>query len=149
MKLGAAILPLAISTGRVLLGLRSPTCDGPYTWAAFGGLKDPEDRTLADTALRELVEETGYTGPLILIPGVNVSAPGVRAHTFVGVVPHEFEPAINDEHVMAVWVDPNSLDESKLFWATRQFFANPVSCALLSEARSGRFKITARPSGRR
>jgi hypothetical protein len=41
---------------------------------------------------------------------------------FVGVVPHEFEPAINDEHVMAVWVDPGHLDKSKLFWATQQFF---------------------------
>lgn len=149
MKMGAAILPLAASTGRVLLGLRAPPCDGSYAWAAFGGAKEPKDQTLADTALRELVEETGYRGPLFLVPGLNGQVPGACGHTFVGVVPHEFVPTINWEHLAMAWVAPERVNELPLFWATQQFFANPIVYTLLSEARSGNFALTARPSGRR
>lgn len=141
MKTGAAVLPLARSTGRVLLGLRAPPCADPYTWAAFGGETDPEDATLADTALRELAEETGYRGPIRLVFGVNNKIPGVRAHTFVGAVPREFEPEINWEHVMTAWVDPWQLDRTQLFWAAQQFFDHPQALALLA--------AIARPSGRR
>jgi 8-oxo-dGTP pyrophosphatase MutT (NUDIX family) len=119
MKLGAGVIPLSIETGRVLLGLRSAACNEPHTWAGFGGVMERCDTTLRDTALRELAEETGYIGPVRLVLAVNAARGGTRARVYVGLVPEEFEPVLNWEHDMALWLDPRTLDETKLHWTAR------------------------------
>lgn len=119
MKLGAGVIPLSVETGRVLLGLRSAACSEPLTWAGFGGSLDRHDATLRDTALRELIEETGYAGPIVLVLAANAIRAGTGARVYVGVVPEEFEPVLNWEHDMALWLDPATLDESKLHWTAR------------------------------
>lgn len=121
-KLSAAVLPLAYNTGRVLVGYRSQFCWEPFAWAAFGGAKDPEDACLADTAIRELLEETGYAGHIELYPGVNVSHPRSEGHVFIGLVEREFRPKLNWEHVAARWVYPHQLNPEALHWSLVQLF---------------------------
>jgi 8-oxo-dGTP pyrophosphatase MutT (NUDIX family) len=84
---------------------------------------DPEDETLADTAIRELVEETGYTGPITLTPGENVRHGRTEGHIFLGVVPREFRPKLNWEHTSAKWVRPEQLKRNELHWALVQLFS--------------------------
>lgn len=95
---GAAILPLARTTGRVLVGLRSRRVPRPLTWAPFSG-HTKRGETPKETALRELAEETGYTGPMVLRQA------GPRF--FVAIVPDEFPPILNWEHEDAAWLDPD------------------------------------------
>jgi 8-oxo-dGTP pyrophosphatase MutT (NUDIX family) len=118
---GAGILPFAASTGRVLLGERSHYCADPYTWAGFGGSAEPEDRSPVDTALREFVEETGYHGPVDLVASGVVRRGPTVSHVFVGIVPVEFEPTLNDEHIMALWLEPMTLNPAALHWTAREF----------------------------
>ena len=64
----------------------------PGVWAALGGGREPGE-TLEQTARRELAEESGYRGPIKL----HFLDSNPKYTTFVGVVPHEFEPRANDE----------------------------------------------------
>lgn len=131
MTHGAGILPLAATTGRVLLGERARPCDEPDTWAGFGGAVEPEDTSIEGTALREFTEETGYTGPVRLAGKWSDG----RAHLFIGVVPNEFEPALNFEHTMALWLDPATLNPAALHWTLRKFFARrAIALAMLDRA---------------
>lgn len=93
---GAAIVPIALSTQRALLGFRSKHVDNPSVWAPFGGHREPGEMLL-DTAVRELKEETGYRGPMV----VWCLAPGF----YVARVPFEFDPVLNWEHEDARWFD--------------------------------------------
>lgn len=96
----AGLLAVARSTGRVLL-LQRP--EG--TWEAPGGHAEALESPRA-TALREFGEETGYRGPLRLLPASVQSGPRYRA--FGATVPDEFEPRLS-EHQSARWVRPAKL----------------------------------------
>jgi 8-oxo-dGTP pyrophosphatase MutT (NUDIX family) len=111
---GAGFLLFARSTGRMLFLLRE---DG--TWGIPGGVRDAGDRSLLDTALRELTEETGYDGPVALhesmLPYTHVySMPDGTCWTFAmpgafkyavyeGTVPTEFVAAVDHEHEAFAW----------------------------------------------
>lgn len=116
MNHGAGILPFAADTGRILLGERAYPCADPYTWAGFGGARERSDRTLLDTALREFVEEVGYAGPMRIVGHWEGRRGDTLARVFVGIVPVEFEPRLNWEHSMALWLEPTHLDPAKLHW---------------------------------
>ena len=102
--------------------------------------------------MRELHEETGYGAPLLLLPALDIEHAEGTAHMFVGAVPREFDPKINWEHVMAIWVDPRTLDPTQLHWTARVFFAWPGALPLLAAARAAVSAVPeaiARRSGRR
>jgi 8-oxo-dGTP pyrophosphatase MutT (NUDIX family) len=135
MKNGAGILPLAATTGRVLLGERAAPCSEPGSWAGFGGGAEPDDASAEETALREFVEETGYTGPIRLAGHYACGNGGVSTQLFVGIVPDEFEPELNWEHSMALWLDPATLNQAALHWTTRKFFGRrSIALAVLEHA---------------
>jgi 8-oxo-dGTP pyrophosphatase MutT (NUDIX family) len=99
----AAGVLLVAPTGRVLLMERR---DG--RWGIPGGKAEPEDRSLEETALRELQEETGYTGKVALEPAElyrSRTANGDEYWTFGGKVPSEFRVTLNAEHRSAAWYD--------------------------------------------
>lgn len=104
----AGCILYAEDTGRWGLQQRSDTVDDPGMWAAWGGGREPGE-TPEQTARRELAEESGYRGPVTLEP----LARNAKYMTFIGIVPHEFEPRPCDEWKDYCWVElgkwPNPL----------------------------------------
>ena len=97
----AGCILYAEDTGRYGLQQRSDTVDAPGYWAAWGGGIEPGE-TLEQCVLRELAEESGYHGAIKLHP----LAKTAKYVTFIGVVPHEFEPEPCDEWKDFCWVEP-------------------------------------------
>ena len=102
----AGCVIVAEDTGRWCLQQRSDTVSDPGVWSTWGGGVEPGE-TLEQTVRRELTEEGGYVGPLTLEP---LHRTGQYA-TFVGRVPHEFEPKINQESKDWCWVEADQLPE--------------------------------------
>jgi 8-oxo-dGTP pyrophosphatase MutT (NUDIX family)/phage gp37-like protein/GNAT superfamily N-acetyltransferase len=94
----------AADTGRWCLQKRSDSVSDPGVWSTWGGGRESGE-TLEQTVRRELAEEGGYTGPLRLEPLMM----NQRYATYIGHVPHEFEPQINNEVKDWCWVEPNDL----------------------------------------
>lgn len=111
----AVVYPVATTTGRVLFGLRSRLVSHlPETWAGFGGSTEHGEDS-ADAALRELEEETGYSGPIELTLVDEYREGPYHITAFVGMVPDEFPPILNWEHDNAKWVDQ---EEFTSIWRT-------------------------------
>lgn len=102
----AGCIVVAEDTGRWCLQQRSNTVSDPGVWSTWGGGAQPGE-TLTQTVLRELAEESGYTGPVTL--RLVDSNPGYA--TFMAIVPHEFEPRINSESQDWCWCEPDQLPE--------------------------------------
>jgi len=102
---GAGVLPIAQSTGRILIGLRSKLVNEPGTWGVFGGAIDGgEDPKRA--AMREIKEELGYRGSMTLLPAFvfTSSGGGFRFSNFVGLVADEFKARLDWETERVKWV---------------------------------------------
>ena len=96
----AGIILYAKDTGRYGLQQRSDNINDPGQWAAWGGGREPGE-SLEQCARRELAEESGYTGPIKLYH----LDTNPKYTTFIGVVPHEFEPRANDEWKDYCWTE--------------------------------------------
>lgn len=96
----AGIVLYAEDTGRYGLQQRSDSINDGGLWAAWGGGREPGE-SLEQCARRELAEEGGYTGPIKL----KRLAENSEYVTFIGVVPHEFEPDPCDEWQDYCWVE--------------------------------------------
>ena len=96
----AGIILYAEDTGRFGLQQRSDTVNDPGVWAAWGGGRKPGE-SLEQCARRELAEEGGYTGD------IKLSRLGSNPEyvTFIGRVPHEFEPRADSEWKDHCWVE--------------------------------------------
>jgi 8-oxo-dGTP pyrophosphatase MutT (NUDIX family) len=101
MARGAGVLLRARDTGRYLF---LKELDG--TWNVPGGHIEPAERP-KEAALRELVEETGFYGRIVL------SVRAARIHDsywlYTGEVAREFEPRLSNEHVAYAWSSPLDL----------------------------------------
>jgi len=96
----AGIVLYAEDTGRYGLQQRSNEINDPGLWAAWGGGREPGE-SLEQCATRELMEESGYTGT-IKLKRIGENAKYV---TFLGTIPHEFEPHANPEWQDYCWVE--------------------------------------------
>jgi 8-oxo-dGTP pyrophosphatase MutT (NUDIX family) len=83
------VCPKPKAMGTVCLAWRSARVMSPNVWSTIGGAVKP-GLTPAENALRELQEETGYTGPIKLIPAHVFRDGAFSYHNFIGVVPEEF-----------------------------------------------------------
>lgn len=83
----------------LLLLRRAGECDCPLTWAFPGGSIE-EGETPEQAAIREVMEETGYTPttPLLLIDWLDGFS------TFLCDIDAPFVPVLNHEHLGFVWV---------------------------------------------
>jgi len=106
----AGVIPIAANTGRIFLAKRSASCREPLTWGMMGGAKDRSERP-ERTALRELAEETGYTGAVELSNACVFRDGPFEYHNFFGVVPREFTPLLNGEHDEYGWFELDELPE--------------------------------------
>ena len=110
-SVGAGILPICRSTGRLLIAHRSRYVQEPNTWGIWGGKLDLEEdeETLDDietAAEREFYEEAGYDGDLELIPSFVYRAPGgnFEYHNFIGIIDEEFSPRLDWENKGFRWM---------------------------------------------
>jgi len=95
----AGCILYAKDTGNYGLQQRSDTVNDPGLWAAWGGGKEPGE-TAEQCTIRELAEESGYTGPIEL-KHLDENSKYV---TFIGVIPHEFKPQPCSEWKDYCWV---------------------------------------------
>jgi 8-oxo-dGTP pyrophosphatase MutT (NUDIX family) len=108
-NVGAGILPIAISTSRILVAHRSAYVNEPNTYGIWGGKVDNEHTiNLEQEAKREFKEETGYSGSIRLMKAAVFKTKGFEYHNFLGIIPSEFEPSYNWETQDSLWI---TLDE--------------------------------------
>lgn len=104
---GAGILPVCVTTGRILLNHRSHRVLEPNTWGVYGGKLDDEDLTaegVLEAAKREFFEETGYTGEFNAVSSYVFKEGNFSYHNFIGLFEEEFEPELNWESAGYRWV---------------------------------------------
>jgi ADP-ribose pyrophosphatase YjhB (NUDIX family) len=104
-QMSAGVLPIAKSTGRILIHKRGPKINSPNQWCNYGG-GSYIGESQRDCAKREFREESGYKGYVDLIRSYTFTkAGGFKFQNFIGIVDREFKPKINvktvDGHVEA------------------------------------------------
>lgn len=120
---GAGIYPVSPS-GHLLLAKRSKRTDHGGSWAGFGGAREPGE-TYEQCALRELFEETGYSGPMWLYK--------LAPHRFLGLVPYEFTPRLNWEHTKAAWFTlTEACGLNPLHWGLQKLLNNPEATYIIA-----------------
>ncbi|MCH7652831.1 MAG: CoA pyrophosphatase [Chloroflexi bacterium] len=96
----------------ILLNKRTDTVDDHKGEISFpGGRKDPEDKTLLDTALRETHEEMGISPDDVDVLGEIDDVPTNTSYlisTFVGTIPYPYEFAPSEAEVAEVLEVPIS-----------------------------------------
>jgi 8-oxo-dGTP pyrophosphatase MutT (NUDIX family) len=110
---GSAIV-VSADGSRVLLNLHAKA----KKWLQFGGHTEPDDDSLAETALRETREESGID-ELYLLPGVVLidkhPAPcGADHHLdvmYVAIAPPDAHEHVSEESISLGWFDPDHLPE--------------------------------------
>lgn len=109
----AVLMPITRSENpELVLTLRASGLSTHSGEVAFpGGRRDPEDLSLAQTALREAHEEVGLPPGLVEMVGPLsplISRYGMRVTPFVGIVPDFVEYQPNDAEIAAVFQVPLS-----------------------------------------
>lgn len=104
--IGCGVLPIAKSTGKILIALRSQYVNEPGTWGVIGGAVDSTDGNIKETAKREFKEETSYGGNIQLIPAYIFETPNktFKYYNFIGIIPEEFEPTSDWETERFEWI---------------------------------------------
>ncbi|PPV42444.1 CoA pyrophosphatase [Ectopseudomonas oleovorans] len=107
----AVLVPITRSDEpELVLTLRASGLSTHSGEVAFpGGRRDPEDRDLVHTALREAEEEIGLPPGLVEVVGplsTLVSRHGIRVTPYVGVVPDYVEYKANDAEIASVFQVP-------------------------------------------
>lgn len=97
---------LAKDTRRYLYLLRNDS-KHPDTWALPGG-KVNANETLLGGMERECIEELGHFPPynrLIPLEKFTSADGGFEYNTWICVIPQEFQPRLNREHLGYAWID--------------------------------------------
>jgi dihydroneopterin triphosphate diphosphatase len=85
---------------------------GAYWHGIAGGVEEGE--TFAEAAVRELREETGFSGEVVSL-GEPFVYDEITVHTFLVDVPAGWEPELNDEHDEYRWCARDEAVEL-LYW---------------------------------
>jgi 8-oxo-dGTP pyrophosphatase MutT (NUDIX family) len=111
-KRAAGAIILAWDTKKILIGQRGIMGDFPMVWGTIGGcLEEGEGPRTA--CRREIMEETGYSDRMRLIPLMECSEPGKDFiyYNFLAIVPWEFEPVKDEENNAFRWINFNEWPE--------------------------------------
>lgn len=92
----AGCLVMAMSTGRIMLVLRSSQVLESGTWGNLGGAHHADEQPVA-AAERELHEETGYSGTARMVPLYVFRSGNFVYRNFLALVPDEFIPDLGWE----------------------------------------------------
>ena len=103
-RAGSGCLDFALSTRKFLIPFRG-WIDPPHCYGVIGGAID-RGQDPKESALRELKEETRYSGAVLdIIPSyVFHGNGGFRYYNFIVTIPDEFEPVKNFETEYFSWV---------------------------------------------
>lgn len=138
-KEAAVLMPITrTETPELILTVRASGLSTHSGEVAFpGGRRDPEDRTLERTALREAQEEVGLSPGLVEVLGSLsplLSKHGLKVTPYVGFVPSYVEYCPNDAEIADVFSVPLSFfcqppqelsmrqDPSGAFWAVPSYY---------------------------
>jgi len=113
-KIGAGILMIDASTGKVLLQRRCLKGDYPNTWSMFGGTYDKEDGHPKETAKREFEEETKIDIPykISTIPIHAYSDNNITFYSYLGLIDSQFPVEIDEESLGYGWFSIDELPEN-------------------------------------
>lgn len=100
----AGCIFLARDTQRFLIAKRSRSVEQPGTWGSWGGAMKRGEEPKA-TARREAHEETGYSGPVNMVPLYVYRDRTFSYSNFLAVVPRQFDPQLNWEAQSYVWCE--------------------------------------------
>lgn len=105
---GAGALFYCDDTGRFLLVKRSEAGDYPGTWCGLGGGIE-KGETPEEAVRREAYEEAQFPedAPCDLRYIGCQESPDFKFHNYLGIVPEEFEPILNEEHTDHQWTSWN------------------------------------------
>lgn len=122
LEYAAGVLPIARTTGRILVHKRSHDIPHGGTWATFGGKPDPNE-TPKQTARREFREESGYRGPIHKMETTHIykRKTGFKFYNNLILVPNEFKVTMINkktvdgevEVIDAKWVTLDQLKKMK------------------------------------
>lgn len=101
---GAGCLVMAMSTGRIMLVLRSEDVLESNTWGNLGGAHHADEQPV-HAAERELHEETGYSGAARMIPLYVFRSGTFIYRNFLALVPDEFTPDLGWEATQHKWCE--------------------------------------------
>jgi 8-oxo-dGTP pyrophosphatase MutT (NUDIX family) len=130
----AGALPISAETGRMLLTLRSDGVLEPGTWGTVSGAHKITEAP-EDAAMRELREETGWTGDdaeVVMIPAYVFQEAAFVFRNHIAIVPEEFVPSLGWEADDHVWCTLDDLP-SPLHFGIAALIADPASRALIAD----------------
>ena len=103
-KRGAGCLVFAKASNKFLIGYRSNFVQEPNTWGTWGGAIDDKENP-QKAAIRELKEETGYTGNIEAVIAMLVfQKASFKYFNYLIVINKEFLPVLNCENKDFRWV---------------------------------------------
>jgi 8-oxo-dGTP pyrophosphatase MutT (NUDIX family) len=129
-KSAAGCVIVARRTGRVLFCLRALTVPSGGVWGTWGG-KSEGTETATQTALREVLEETGLAGVEDLLHLHRMRTGAFTYDTFVMVVEDEFCPTIGAEADGYAWL-PIDRAPAPLHWGFAKLLSDRAACARLA-----------------
>jgi hypothetical protein len=93
---------------------------------------------IAEGALREFREESGWRGELVeMVPLLVYREPNFAFHNFLLVVSQEFAPRLNWEHDEAEWFDPDGELPDDLHFGLEALIRDPKSALEIGRRRGG------------
>lgn len=114
-SVGAGCILISKKTKRLCMSHRSPYVNEPNTWGLWGGKIDDSDSSPKNALLRELQEESGYSGNIDLVPLYTYrnSDRTFTYYNFLGIIDDEFSPNLDWENQGYRWFEygnwPNPL----------------------------------------
>jgi len=113
-KIGAGIIAIEKTEGKILLGRRGLKGNQPNTWAPFGGTFDEKDVIPKNTAIREFIEETQCNDKFVLNPDPFYICEDnhVKFYSFIGFFDKPFLPVLNSENLEFGWFHFDYLPEN-------------------------------------
>jgi 8-oxo-dGTP pyrophosphatase MutT (NUDIX family) len=104
-NVGAGSIMYAKSTNRFLINYRSEYVNEPHTYGTIGGKID-DDESPKDAVIREVNEESGYSGEVKLIPlfVFENNAKTFKYYNYLAIIDEEFDPILDWESEGFEWV---------------------------------------------
>ena len=112
--MGAGILAIEKTEGKILLGRRSFKVEHPNCWSIFGGTFNKKDIIPKNTAIREFLEETKCKDKFFIqkTPFYICEDNHVKFYTHLGIFNSTFIPIINSEHLEFGWFEIDKMPDN-------------------------------------